>query len=44
MVGHLRGLKLGMQNAVSQRLKSMVHRIAIHFWRADFNCHSNVTD
>ena len=40
--GHFRGLKLGMHIVVSQRSKVVVHRIAVHFWRADFNCHSNV--
>ena len=31
VVGHFRGLKLGMQTVVSQRSKLVVHRIAVHF-------------
>ena len=31
VVGHFRGLKLGMQIVVSQRSKVVVHRIAVHF-------------
>ena len=42
VVGHFSVLKLGMQIVVSQRSKVVVHRIAIHFWRANFNWHSNV--
>ena len=30
--GHFRGLKLGMQIVVFQRLKVIVHRIAVHLW------------
>ena len=32
VVGHFRGLKLGMQIVVSQRSKVIVHRIAVHLW------------
>ena len=42
VVGHFRGLKLGMQTVVSQRSKVVVHRIAIHFSVPTYNCHSNV--
>ena len=37
-----RGVKIGMQIVVSQRPKVVVHRIAVHFWRANLNWHSNV--
>ena len=37
VVGHLRGLKLGMNIVVSQRSKVVVHRIVVNFWRADFS-------
>ena len=42
VVAHFSVLKLGMQIVVSQRSKVVMHRIAIHFWCANFNWHSNV--
>ena len=42
VVGHFRGLKLGMQIVVSQRSKVVVHRIAVNFWPANFKCLINV--